>query len=239
MPPTASGTGWRRNLNRVTTPKLPPPPRIAQNRSGSWSSSTTRTSPSAVTISAASRLSMVEPVLPHQVADAATGRDPAETDRAGVAEPGREAELRRGDGVLRRGQAAAGPGGPRRLVDLEAVEVADVEHDAALGRAVGRSAVAAGPDREVEAGLASEPDHRAHVVGVGDPHDHRGPGVDAAEHDRPGGVVLGVVGPDHGPRDAAADRIEVELHELGRLGSHRLPPVFVQARGYRATRERR
>ena len=26
-----------RNLNRVTTPKLPPPPRIAQNRSGSWS----------------------------------------------------------------------------------------------------------------------------------------------------------------------------------------------------------
>jgi len=30
-------TGWRRNLNDVTTPKFPPPPRTAQKRSGFWS----------------------------------------------------------------------------------------------------------------------------------------------------------------------------------------------------------
>ena len=42
-------------------------------------------------------------------------------------------------------------------VDLERVEVADVEDDAALGRAVARAAVAAAPDRELEAGLAGEP----------------------------------------------------------------------------------
>ena len=35
IPPTIDGTDWSRNLNRVATPKLPPPPRIAQNRSGS------------------------------------------------------------------------------------------------------------------------------------------------------------------------------------------------------------
>ena len=83
------------------------------------------------------------------------------------------------------GEPAAGPGGPRRLVDLEAVEVADVEDDAALGRAVRRAAVAAGADREVEPVLAGERDDLPDVVGVGDPHDQRRAGVDAAEHDRP------------------------------------------------------
>jgi hypothetical protein len=33
-PPTTWPTGCSRNRNRVATPKLPPPPRIAQNRSG-------------------------------------------------------------------------------------------------------------------------------------------------------------------------------------------------------------
>ncbi len=62
-PPTIPDSGYSRNLNRVTTPKLPPPPRTAQNRSGSCDSSTTWTAPSAVTISAASRLSIVSPWL--------------------------------------------------------------------------------------------------------------------------------------------------------------------------------
>ena len=34
MPPTIVPTSWSRYWKRVTTPKLPPPPRIAQNRSG-------------------------------------------------------------------------------------------------------------------------------------------------------------------------------------------------------------
>lgn len=63
MPPTNSRTSWSRNRNRVTTPKLPPPPRMAQNRSGWLSASTRSDSPSAVTTSAASRLSMVRPCL--------------------------------------------------------------------------------------------------------------------------------------------------------------------------------
>src|SRR5262249_16101514 len=63
IPPTTAGTSCSLNRNRVTTPKLPPPPRIAQKRSGCVSASTRRSLPSAVTSSAARRLSMVRQYL--------------------------------------------------------------------------------------------------------------------------------------------------------------------------------
>ena len=60
-PATTVSTGCAWNSKAVTTPKLPPPPRSAQKRSG-CSSSLARTSvPSARTTSAAIRLSMVRP----------------------------------------------------------------------------------------------------------------------------------------------------------------------------------
>ncbi len=60
---TSGPSGWSLNSNEVTTPKLPPPPRSAQNRSGlSLSLARTRL-PSAVTTSAEMRLSMVSPNL--------------------------------------------------------------------------------------------------------------------------------------------------------------------------------
>ena len=63
IPPTIVPSGCSRSLSRVATPKLPPPPRIAQNRSG-WVWASTRSCwPSAVTTSAASRSSMVRPCL--------------------------------------------------------------------------------------------------------------------------------------------------------------------------------
>ena len=60
-PAMTSRTGVPRNSNDVTTPKLPPPPRIAQNRSGCWSALVVMTEPSARTISAEIRLSIVRP----------------------------------------------------------------------------------------------------------------------------------------------------------------------------------
>ena len=62
-PPTIWPTSCRRNFSRVATPKFPPPPRSAQNRSGWLSASARSSSPSAVTTSAASRSSMVMPCL--------------------------------------------------------------------------------------------------------------------------------------------------------------------------------
>ena len=63
MPPVIEGSGSRANLKRVTTPKLPPPPRIAQNRSGCSSASARTSRPSAVMTSAARRRSIVRPYL--------------------------------------------------------------------------------------------------------------------------------------------------------------------------------
>src|SRR3989454_12005504 len=54
-----------RTVSEVTTPKLPPPPRSAQKRSGSRCSSHVSTFPSAVTTSAARRASPVGPPTPH------------------------------------------------------------------------------------------------------------------------------------------------------------------------------
>ena len=56
--------GCARKRNEVTTPKFPPPPRNAQNRSGFSSALARAWEPSASTTSAASRLSMVRPHFP-------------------------------------------------------------------------------------------------------------------------------------------------------------------------------
>jgi hypothetical protein len=54
-------SGWSRYVKAVAMPKLPPPPRSAQRRSGSEASVTSRTSPAASTSSTASRLSAASP----------------------------------------------------------------------------------------------------------------------------------------------------------------------------------
>ena len=62
-PAYSSSTGWTTNSIAVTTPKLPPPPRSAQNRFGwCWASARTRL-PSAVTTSSAVTASACRPNL--------------------------------------------------------------------------------------------------------------------------------------------------------------------------------
>ena len=87
-------------------------------------------------------------------------------------------------------------------VDVEAVHVAQVEDDAAVGRAVARRAVPAAADRQLQAGLARDLDDGLHVLDVRDPHDHGGPPVDVPVHDLARCVVVVVVRAD----DAAVDR---------------------------------
>jgi hypothetical protein len=54
-------TSWSRYSNSVTTPKFPPPPRTAQNRSAFSSEEARRIRPSATTISTDSTLSQAIP----------------------------------------------------------------------------------------------------------------------------------------------------------------------------------
>ena len=100
-----------------------------------------------------------EPVLADEISDASAEREPADPDRTGVAERCREPVLGGGGRVSTGGQAAAGPRRAALVVDLQPVEVAEVEHDPTLGRAVAGDAVAAAPDRELEAGLPCVRDH--------------------------------------------------------------------------------
>ena len=75
-PPYTVSTGCPLNKNDVTTPKLPPPPRTAQNRSEFSFALATTNRPSASTISTASRLSIVESVPPRQITHPAAQRQP-------------------------------------------------------------------------------------------------------------------------------------------------------------------
>ena len=166
-----------------------------------------------------------QPVLAHQVADAAARRDPAEPDRAGVAEAGGEAALSRRVRVGARREPAAGPRRPRVLVDLEAIEVADVEHDPALDGAVGRPAVSAGAHGQLETAVSGERDDRPDVIGVRDPHDQRGTGVDAADRHGPCLVVVGVAGGDHASADTATDLFGIDGNGRAHVCSHAFKPT--------------
>ncbi len=140
-------------------------------------------------------------VLARQEADAAGERDAADADGAGVAEAGREPVLARRDGVVAGGQAGPGPGGALLGVDLEAAEVGEVEHDAALGDAVAGGAVAAAADGQLGAGPAGEPDDVGDVVRVGGAGDDGRPAVDAGHEDGARLVVAGVLRRDGGALD--------------------------------------
>src|SRR5262249_60879874 len=64
LPASTGPTGWSWYSKEVTTPKLPPPPRRPQKRSGCSLALAWRNWPSAVTISAARRVSQARPYLP-------------------------------------------------------------------------------------------------------------------------------------------------------------------------------
>ena len=193
IPPTIVSTSWRRYLSRVATPKFPPPPRSAQNRSAWWSASTRRNSPSAVTISAASRSSIVIPCLrTRKPMPPLSVMPPMPTEPASpnpVASPC--ARGRRG--VLAGGQAGLGPGGAALGVDLEALHGGQVEHDAVVDDAVAGGAVAAAADGKFGAGLARDGDDGGDVRCVGDADDGGRAAVDGAQEDGARLVVAGVV----------------------------------------------
>ena len=143
-------TGCSRYSNDVTTPKLPPPPRSAQKRSGLSFALALRNSPSAVTTSAEIRLSTVEPVLAHQPPEAAAQREAGDARVRDGAARRREAvrlglviELAPEHAALRDDRA-------RVRIDADALHRRQIDHEAAVVRAVPGRAVAAAANGDEE-----------------------------------------------------------------------------------------
>src|SRR5207247_4577433 len=147
-------------------------------------------------------------VLADEVADPTAEGDARDPDRAGVAETDRQAVLGERGADVRGGQARAGPDRSTVTVDVELPQLADVEDDAALGRAVTRAAVAAAADRELEARPTGDVENGGDVRRVHDPRDRGRVLVAAAVHDRPESVVVRIAGADHRPPGGRPERRE-------------------------------
>ena len=190
-------TSCSRYSKEVTTPKLPPPPRSAQKRSGFSSAEARRTRPSAVTTSAATRLSALRPALrlsqPMPPPSVSPPMPVWLTKPPGVARPC--ACVARVD--VGPGRAAAADGAPRRRVDRHLVHAAEVDHQPAVADREPGVVVAAAADGDLQ------PGPRANAIACGDvgrghaAHDHCRAPVDCTVPDRPRGVVAVVGRPEH------------------------------------------
>ena len=167
IPPVASSTGWRWYRNRVATPKLPPPP--ADRPEEVRMAGRVDLEPRAVRRDDLGAEEVVDrkPVLAHHVADAAAEREPADPDRAGVAEADAQPVRGRRRGHLARGEAGLRPRSALLGAELHALQRREVEDDPAVARAMPRAAVAAAPDRELEPRLPARARRRRRLVGVG------------------------------------------------------------------------
>ena len=159
--------------SRVATPKFPPPPRSAQNRSGWCSASTRSSSPSAVTTSAASRSSMVSPCLRTRKPMPPRERDAADPDRAGVAEARSRGRARRPRRCTRRRSGPVSAQAVRRSASISSARSA--ERSSTMPPSETPWPAGLWPPLRTassRAGLAGEGDDAGDVVGVGDADDH-------------------------------------------------------------------
>ena len=175
-------------LERRDTPKLPPPPRSAQNRSSFSRLAGDQDWPSAVTTSAEIRLSHRQPEAARQVADAAAERQAADAGGGDDAAGRRQAEgVRRVVEVApawrrpRRGRCAlAGSTGTVRMPR-------QVDDDAVVAGAEARHAVAAAAHGQIEAVARARSSTAAIDVGDVRGADDDAPGAGRSSRCRPRG----------------------------------------------------
>ena len=163
----------RLEVNSVTTPKLPPPPRIAQKRSG-FSSALAVTCVAVgehdlrreqvVDRQAVAAGEVAVPAAERQARDAGRGDDPA-----GHGEP----VLVRGGVDLAPEAAAADADGSCLGIDGDRLQQREIADDAVVDAAEAAAVVAAAADRERQVVLARERDRRRDVLGARAPRDQR------------------------------------------------------------------
>ena len=184
-------------MNAVATPKLPPPPRSAQKRSGSDSAVTSRSSPSAVTRSNGEQVVGGEAVLRHQPAEAAAERQPGDARRRDRAAGHREAVLGRRGVHVGPIAAALGSSGARVRIDIHRPHLREVDHHRVVHDRTARDVVTAAAYADVEPGLAGEANRLRDVVCIRAAHDHGRAAIDQAVVHLAGVVVPVVLRPEH------------------------------------------
>ena len=144
----------------MTTPKLPPPPRIAQNRSLFSSALATHEVPSASTTSADSRLSMVSPYLrvrcpmPPPSVRPPTPVLPTMPGRHGRARRRASRDRRRSSGIRRRRARSA------RRVHMDVADRREVDDQAVVADAEPAGVVPAAANRNPQLILSPEAESR-------------------------------------------------------------------------------
>jgi hypothetical protein len=168
--------GCAAKSNDVTIPKLPPPPRIAQNRSGFRSGARAHHRRVREDQLGADEVVERQAVFPDLPADAARQRQPADPDALGIA--CRDGQSVRGQGGRDRspGGTAADPDDvPLVIDDLHRRKVAEIDHDTAVVGAESREAVAAAAHGQHPLRSVRESHPFPHVFDVMGPEHEVGP----------------------------------------------------------------
>ena len=121
-----------------------------------------------------------EAVLAGEISDAAAQRDPADSDRAGIAEPDSQAMRPRSGCEFACGQTGLGPGRSPLGINVQRTHIAQVEHDASVSYTVADDTVTSTADGEFQSGIARQRDDICNVSIVCDPHDKRRAAVNSA-----------------------------------------------------------
>lgn len=176
MPASTVPAGCALNSNEVTTPKLPPPPRIAQNRSSFSRLLSFTLRPSASTTSAHCRSS-----VSHACARASRGRHRASGHPRRRST--RSRRWRRGHTVEARHSPRPNcnrlPHAPwRRRVDRDGFHGRQIDHDAVVAHGISGHVVTGAAYGKRQVVLACKTHNPCHVVGIAAARDQRWTPVD-------------------------------------------------------------
>ena len=169
--------GWSWYSNEVTTPKLPPPPRSAQNRSACDVALACRRRPSAATTSA-SKLSHVSPCLPFsQTLPAAEGQT---SDAGRSHDTARRCQTERLRLTIKLSLSESGLGAHRsgHRIDTNTLHQREVDDQPPIAEGLPSDIVTATADGHEKAIGASEVDRGDDIGGAGAARDERGIHVD-------------------------------------------------------------
>ena len=159
-----------------------------------------------------------QPVLAAEPADPAREREPGDARLRDDAERSREAVLLRCGVELAERDAAAGSGRARGGIDLDRLQLAEIEHEPAVGERVAGDAVAASAHRDGEPLLARETDRDRDVLGARDADDAGRAPIDHPVPERARLVVARASGRQHVAAHVGAQSLEPDHVEISRHG---------------------